>query len=129
MNYSKQRVRRAVRIDFRSSHIESEWKNDELGQLLRWSLRPDVTHTEPAGKVKAQIMRQLHEVDARRAQPPVWREWLGLAQQWFNDYVLSSEVMWPTSLHTARTGQFARYQLLTPWLFQGPNFGHALPMI
>jgi hypothetical protein len=129
MSYSKHRVRRAVRIDFRSSNMELEWKNDELGQLFRWTLRPDVASAEPAGIVRIHLMQRLHTIDARRARPHDWRGWLRLAHQWFNDHVLSSEVMWPTSLHSARAGQLARYQMLSLWTLQTPNFGHSLPMI
>ena len=126
MNYSNQRVRRAVRIDFRSSNAELEWQNDELGQLFRWTLRPDVASLEPAAGVKIQLMQRLLMVAARRAQPRGWLHW---AQRWFNDHVLSSEVMWPASLHSARAGQLARYQMLSMWMLHAPNFGHSLPMI
>ena len=129
MSSSKYRVRRAVRIDFRSSNAELEWKNDELGQLFRWTLRPDVANAEPADTVRTQLRQRLHTIDVCRAQPHGWRGWLRLAQQWFNDYVLSSEAMWPASLHSARAGQLAGYQLLSSWMFQAPNFGHSLPMI
>ena len=129
MNYSKQRIRRAVRIDFRSSNAELEWKNDELGQLFRWTLRPDVASLERVAGVKIQLMQRLHAIDARRAQPQGWRRWWRWAQQLFNDHVLSSEVMWPASLHCGRVGQVTRYQMLSIWVLHAPNFGHSLPML
>lgn len=129
MSYSKQQIRRAARIDFRSSNVEMEWKNDELGQLLRWTLRPVVANAILADSVKTRLMQRVHVLEVRRAHSGGWRAWLRWARDWFNDYALSSEMIWPTPWHSLRAGQLARYQMFSAWMFQTTSFGHSLPML
>jgi hypothetical protein len=128
MNYSKQRVRRAVRIDFRSSNLEWQWKHDELGQQVRWGLQPAASATEPAPATWAHIEQHIGRIDERRALLQDWRGWLRLARRFFSDFS-TSEAIWTTTLHSAGAGQLARYQGMALMMFQWPMFGHSLPMV
>lgn len=107
---------------------ETDW-DDELGGLIRWSLRAQAA-AGPSRETWLRLEQRTRALDQGRRLRRGWRWWLSHIGQVLNEHTLGSEAMWSPSLSGgARGAGVLRYRMPAAWLVLWPLYGPALPIV